>query len=201
MDDPRSCQSAQGQREGLSILCRNLAAVEVLQKKGASYRNSRLGATALNADHRAYRGGYLNLIKRHWLDWVRLLKSVRSGLPIGHDTTDSPDYRRQFTWAMHHRTMEIAPAIAAQARMGRAKTLLDLGGDEQMTEGCRIRLGQIASHQEGGGGLGGWDSGGINPESTSKSHRPPNTIKRKLKRPLIASAIKDAPTSESFVST
>jgi len=113
---------------GLSILCRNLAAVGVLQKKGANYRNSRLGATALNADHRPYRGGYLNLIKRHWTDWIRLSESVRSGLPIGHDVPDSPDYRRQFTWAMHHRTLEIAPAIAAQVHMGRTKTLLDLGG-------------------------------------------------------------------------
>lgn len=113
---------------GLSILCRNLAAVGVLQKKGDRYRNSRLGATALNADHRAYRGSYLNLIERHWGDWIRLLESVRSGLPIDHDVPDSPDYRREFTWAMHHRTLEIAPAIAAQVRMGRAKTLLDLGG-------------------------------------------------------------------------
>src|SRR5512139_601860 len=113
---------------GLGILCRNLAAAGVLQKKGPSYKNSRLGATALNADHRAYRGGYLDLIKRHWADWVRLLESVRSGLPVDHDIPDSPDYRRQFTWAMHHRTLEIAPAIAAQLHMGRAKTLLDLGG-------------------------------------------------------------------------
>jgi hypothetical protein len=113
---------------GLSIVCRNLAAVGVLHKQGASYRNSRLGATALNAEHRAYRGGYLDLIKRHWADWVRLLESVRSGLPINHDIPDSPDYRRQFTWAMHHRTLEIAPAIAAQIPLARSKTLLDLGG-------------------------------------------------------------------------
>jgi SAM-dependent methyltransferase len=113
---------------GLSILCRNLAAVGVLQKKGAGYRNSRLGATALNADHSAYRGGYLNLIKSHWGDWIRLLESVRSGLPIDHDTPDSPDYRRQFTWAMHHRTLEIAPAIAAQISFAGCTKLLDLGG-------------------------------------------------------------------------
>jgi SAM-dependent methyltransferase len=113
---------------GLSILCRNLAAAGVLQKRGAGYKNSRLGATALNAGHRAYRGGYLDLVKRHWADWVRLLESVRSGLPIDHDTPDSPDYRRQFTWAMHHRTLEIAPAIAAQIPLARSKTLLDLGG-------------------------------------------------------------------------
>lgn len=113
---------------GLSILCRNLAAVGVLQKRGAIYKNSRLGATALNANHHAYRGGYLNLIKSHWTDWIRLLESVQSGLPIDHDIPDNLDYRRQFTWAMHHRTLEVAPAIAAQLHMSCDKTLLDLGG-------------------------------------------------------------------------
>ncbi|MBX3326326.1 MAG: class I SAM-dependent methyltransferase [Nitrospira sp.] len=113
---------------GLSILCRNLASAGLLRKRGSVYRNSTLGATALNANHRAYRGGYLNLIRSHWTDWLRLVESVRSGLPIDHDVPDGPDYRRQFTWAMHHRTLEIAPAIAAQLQLGQAQTLLDLGG-------------------------------------------------------------------------
>ncbi|MDR4464188.1 MAG: methyltransferase [Nitrospira sp.] len=113
---------------GLSILCRNLAAVGMLQKKGPLFRNSRLSATALNRNHRAYRGGYLSLMQTHWQDWGRLLESVRSGLPIDHNIPDPPNYRRQFTWAMHHRTLEIAPVIAAQIRLGRARTLLDLGG-------------------------------------------------------------------------
>jgi SAM-dependent methyltransferase len=113
---------------GLSILCRNLAAAGVLQKKGPIYKNGRLSATSLNRNHPAYRGGYLALMQTHWQDWGRLVESVRSGLPIDHDIPDTPDYRRQFTWAMHHRTLEIAPAIAAQVRLGRARTLLDLGG-------------------------------------------------------------------------
>jgi SAM-dependent methyltransferase len=113
---------------GLSILCRNLAAAGLLKKKGPLYTNRGLSATALNRNHRAYRGGYLGLMQTHWHDWVRLVESVRSGLPIDHDIPDTPDYRRQFTWAMHHRTLEIAPAIAAQVRLGQARTLLDLGG-------------------------------------------------------------------------
>lgn len=100
----------------------------VLIKKGATYTNSRLGATALNANHAAYRGGYLDLIKSHWGDWCRLQESIRTGLPIDHDVPDSPEWRRRFTWAMHHRTLEIAPAITAQVKLGRADTLLDLGG-------------------------------------------------------------------------
>lgn len=113
---------------GLSILCRNLASAGVLRKRGSVYRNSTLGATALNADHRAYRGSYLTLIRSHWTDWTRLVESVRSGLPLDHDVPDGPDHRRQFTWAMHHRTVEIAPAIATQLHLGQAQTLLDLGG-------------------------------------------------------------------------
>lgn len=113
---------------GLAILCRNLAMAGVLLKRGARYQNTRLGRTALNANHPAYRGGYVDLIKRHWHDWCRLPESIRSGLPIDHDVPDSPEWRRRFTWAMHHRTLEIAPAIAAQVKLGRAGTLLDLGG-------------------------------------------------------------------------
>ncbi|THI83799.1 MAG: methyltransferase [Nitrospira sp. CG24A] len=113
---------------GLTILCRNLAMAGLLKKRGEIYRNSRLGATALNAHHPAYRGAYLRLITSHWTDWGRLPESVKSGLPLDHDELEGPDYRRRFTWAMHHRTVEIAPKIVAQIDLRGARTLLDLGG-------------------------------------------------------------------------
>lgn len=113
---------------GLSILCRNLAMAGLLRKQGERYANSRLGASLLNAHHPAYRDSYLELMKNHWADWSRLPESVRSGLPIDHAVPDDPAYRRRFTWAMHHRTLETAPAIAAQLNLRQAKTLLDLGG-------------------------------------------------------------------------
>ena len=113
---------------GLAILCRNLAMAGLLKKQGETYRNSRLGATALNAHHPTYRGDYLQLITSHWADWGRLLESVKTGLPLDHDEPDEPDYRRRFTWAMHHRTLETAPKIAAQIDLRDARTLLDLGG-------------------------------------------------------------------------
>ena len=113
---------------GLSILCRNLAMAGLLHKKGDQYRNSRLAATALNADHPAYRGSYLNLIANHWKDWLRITESIRTGQPLNKDEPEEPDYRRNFTWAMHHRTLETAPMIAAQLSLNGAKTLLDLGG-------------------------------------------------------------------------
>ncbi|HET7209574.1 MAG TPA: methyltransferase [Terriglobales bacterium] len=113
---------------GLSILCRNLAMAGLLHKKGNQYRNSRLSATALNADDPDYRGSYLDLITNHWTDWLRLMESVRTGEPLHKDEPEAPDYRRNFTWAMHHRTLETAPMIAAQLPLKGAKMLLDLGG-------------------------------------------------------------------------
>jgi SAM-dependent methyltransferase len=113
---------------GLSILCRNLAMAGLLRKKGESYRNSPLAATALNADDPTYRGNYLQLITNHADDWLRLAESVRTGEPLDKDEPEAPDYRRQFTWAMHHRTLETAPMIAGQLSLKKAKTLLDLGG-------------------------------------------------------------------------
>ncbi|NWF72715.1 MAG: methyltransferase [Nitrospirae bacterium] len=113
---------------GLAILCRNLAMAGLLKKSGETYRNSRLSATALNAQHPAYRGDYLKLIISHWADWGRLLESVKSGLPLDHGEPDEPDHRRRFTWAMHHRTLDTAPKIAAQIDLRGARTLLDLGG-------------------------------------------------------------------------
>ena len=113
---------------GLAILCRNLAMAGLLKKKGETYTNSRLGATALNAQHPAYRGDYLRLITSHWADWGRLLESVKTGLPLDHGEPEKPGYRHRFTWAMHHRTLETAPKIAAQIDLRGARTLLDLGG-------------------------------------------------------------------------
>ena len=113
---------------GLSILCRNLATAGLLQKQGSRYRNSALAATALNADDPAYRGSYLRLIRNHSNDWLRLMESVKTGEPLDKDEPEAPDYRRQFTWAMHHRTLETAPMIAAQLSLKGVKTLLDLGG-------------------------------------------------------------------------
>src|SRR5690242_950948 len=61
---------------GLSILCRNLAMAGLLKKKGDAYSNSRLAATALNAEDSAYRGSYLQLMTNHADEWLRLGDSV-----------------------------------------------------------------------------------------------------------------------------
>jgi SAM-dependent methyltransferase len=113
----------------VDILCRNLASAGVLVKTGKRYRNGKVAAATLNAHSPDYRGGYLELIRDQWNDWGRLTESVRTGRPVP-DTGDpnEPEYRRRFSWAMHHRSLDVAPRVASQIDLKGARTLLDLGG-------------------------------------------------------------------------
>jgi len=113
---------------GLDILCRNLAALGLLVKRGSSYRNTPLARTELNRRSPSYRGAYLDLITNHWDDFTQLTGSVRSGKPLDADEPESPAWRRSFTWAMHHRSREQAQTVARFLDLRRARTLLDLGG-------------------------------------------------------------------------
>ncbi len=115
-------------RRGLEILCRNLATAGLLTKRESRYRNTRLGLGELTAKSPRYRGAYLDLIRGHWDDWSQLTRSVRRGRPVEGEAPDNPAYRRRFSWAMHHRSKDIAPKVAAQIDLRGARSLLDLGG-------------------------------------------------------------------------
>jgi SAM-dependent methyltransferase len=114
---------------GLDILCRNLASAGILVKQRQMYRNGPVAATTLNAKSPDYRRGYINLMRDQWTDWGKLTKSVRTGRPVEDDQSpDDAAYRREFSWAMHHRSVDVAPAVAAQINLKGVGTLLDLGG-------------------------------------------------------------------------
>jgi SAM-dependent methyltransferase len=114
---------------GVDMLCRNLAWAGLLIKTGFRYRNSPFARKELNRKSPACRWAYLDLLRGHWDAWSRLTRSVRLGRPVeGNDDPDDAAYRRRFTWAMHDRSRDVAPKIAAQINLRGVRTLLDLGG-------------------------------------------------------------------------
>jgi len=114
---------------GVDILCRNLASLGLLDVQNGRYKNSPLGATALNKKHPEYRGAYLSLLQRHWDEWSQLTDSVKSGKPLpDNEPIPEEEHRRAFTWAMHHRSRDMAPRIAKHIDLRGATTLLDVGG-------------------------------------------------------------------------
>lgn len=70
----------------------------------------------------------MELLKSQWTDWSRLTEAVRCGRPIGHDEPEAADYRGRFTWAMHHRSVDVAAKVAAGIDLRKTSRLLDLGG-------------------------------------------------------------------------
>lgn len=121
-------KSIKASERGTDILCRNLASVGLLIKRGTRYCSGTLGRTILNANHQEYRGNYLDLLREQWNDWSLLTESVKSGRPVEDQGPEDPEYRRSFTWAMHYRSMDLSKQVAKQLNFQAARSLLDVGG-------------------------------------------------------------------------
>ncbi len=125
---PALARRVRADPRGLGILCRNLATAGLLQKRGDRYRASSFARRELNAKSPAFRSAYLDLIRTQWDDWSQLTDCVRKGQPVEREDPDEPEYRRRFSWAMHQRSLHVAPRVAAALDLKDARTLLDLGG-------------------------------------------------------------------------
>ena len=113
---------------GLHILCRNLASVGLLVPALGRYRTSVMVNRFLQKESADYRGDYLRLMQRQWGEWSRLTEVVKTGIPVDSQEPETPEYRRSFSWAMHHRSQNPAQQVAKQVSMKTARSLLDLGG-------------------------------------------------------------------------
>jgi SAM-dependent methyltransferase len=97
-------------------------------KSQGGYRASTFANTYLQKCSKEFRGDYLALMQRQWKEWSRLTEVVTSGIPVDSQEPETPEYRRSFTWAMHHRSQEPAQQVAEQVSMKTARSFLDLGG-------------------------------------------------------------------------
>jgi ubiquinone/menaquinone biosynthesis C-methylase UbiE/predicted transcriptional regulator len=115
-------------QRGLDILCRSLASAGLLKKAQGGYQVSRFAKRYLQKNSKEFRGDYLALMQRQWKEWSRLTEVVTSGVPADSEEPETPEYRRSFSWAMHHRSQEPAQQVAQQISMKSARSFLDLGG-------------------------------------------------------------------------
>ena len=118
----------QTSQRGLEILCRSLASTGLLVKSPTGYQASPFAKRYLQKNSKDFRGDYLALMQRQWNEWSRLTDVVRSGVPVDSQEPETPEYRRSFSWAMHHRSQEPAKQVAQQIAMKSARSFLDLGG-------------------------------------------------------------------------
>ncbi len=125
---PQLAKRVRVSQRGLAILCRNLASVGLLAKAQSRYRISHFSKKYLLETSQDFRGEYVKLMQRQWSEWSLLTEVIRAGHPLDSQEPETPEYRRSFTWAMHHRSMDTAKDVAQQVALKGVRSLLDLGG-------------------------------------------------------------------------
>lgn len=112
-----------------------LAALGVIEKDGARYRNSPDAQRFFDRASRHYRGAFLRHIARYWPQWTALTDVVCTGEVKPRGRRDGGT-AADFAWAMHdlsiERAQEVASVLWDSERYRRAgdlrTTALDLGG-------------------------------------------------------------------------
>jgi len=125
---PQLSKRVKVSQRGIAILCRNLASVGLLSKSRSGYRITHFSKRYLQKTSPDFRGEYLTLMQRQWSEWSHLTEVIRAGQPLDSLEPETPEYRRSFTWAMHHRSIQPARDVAQQISLKGTYSLLDLGG-------------------------------------------------------------------------
>ncbi len=125
---PSLAKRLKASSRGTEILCRNLASGGLLTKSSKGYACSPFTKKYLQEASSDYREAYINLMHRQWGEWSLLTEAIRTGKPVDADEPDTDEYRRSFSWAMHHRSLEPAAQVAKQIPLRGAESFLDLGG-------------------------------------------------------------------------
>lgn len=125
---PQLARRVRVSQRGLAILCRILSSVGLLVTSRSRYRVTPFSQRYLQKTSPDFRGEYLLLLQGQWKEWSHLTDVIRTGGPLDKQEPETSEYRRSFTWAMHHRSMQPAREVAQQIALNGAQFLLDLGG-------------------------------------------------------------------------
>lgn len=115
-------------QRGMELLLNGLAAMDLLEKAGGSYRNSPLAAAYLDRNQPDY-VGHIIMHHHHLVEgWSRLDEAVISGHPVATGSHGEEVERESFQLGMFNLARAIAPAISAGIDLAGRRHLLDLGG-------------------------------------------------------------------------
>ncbi len=113
---------------GAGLMLDALAALGLLEKHGAGYRNSPAASAHLVPERPEYLGHFLDHTRRTWPRWERLPEVLRTGISAkqGRHRALSDEWR-DYVLGMDEVARLNAPAVAAAAGLHGKRHLLDLG--------------------------------------------------------------------------
>src|SRR2546427_8037890 len=115
--------------EGMFLLLNALVGLGLLTLRKGRYSNTPLSLRHLDRRSLEAISNLLWLLGHHWKDWTGIPHALRHGRPGWDPITETPEFRRRFSLAMHERSfMLAAPTVATFRLPSRARRFLDLGG-------------------------------------------------------------------------
>jgi SAM-dependent methyltransferase len=123
------CRRCKADPEGMFLLLNALVGLGLLTLRKGRYYNTLLARRHLDRRSPEAISNLLWLLGHHWKDWTDIPDAVRHGRPGWDPITETPEFRRRFSLAMHERSfMLAAPTVATLRLPPKARRFLDLGG-------------------------------------------------------------------------
>src|SRR2546426_7251415 len=115
--------------EGMFLLLNALVGLGLLTLRKRRYYNTLLARRHLDRRRPEAISNLLWLLGHHWKDWTDIPHALRHGRPGWDPITETPEFRRRFSLAMHERSFMLAqPTVATFRLPPKARRFLDLGG-------------------------------------------------------------------------
>src|SRR6266849_3132381 len=115
--------------EGMFLLLNALVGLSLLTLQKGRYYNTLLARRHLDRRSPEAISNLLWLLGHHWKDWTDIPHAIRHGRPGWDPITETTEFRRRFSLAMHERSFMLAePTVATLRLPPRARRFLDLGG-------------------------------------------------------------------------
>src|SRR2546425_3347993 len=115
--------------EGMFLLLNALVGLGLLTLRKERYYNTPLARRHLDRRSPEAISNLLWLLGHHWKDWTDIPHALRHGRPGWDPITETPEFRRRFSLAMHERSFMLAePTVATFRLPPKARRFLDLGG-------------------------------------------------------------------------
>jgi SAM-dependent methyltransferase len=115
--------------EGMFLLLNALVGLGLLILRKERYYNTRLARRHLDRRSPEAISNLLWLLGHHWKDWTDIPHSLRHGRPGWDPITETPEFRRRFSLAMHERSFMLAePTVDTFRLPPKTRRFLDLGG-------------------------------------------------------------------------
>src|SRR2546427_7025120 len=103
--------------EGMFLLLNALVGLGLLTLRKRRYYNTLLARRHLDRRSPEAISNLLWLLGHHWKDWTDIPHALRHGRPGWDPITETPEFRRRFSLAMHERSFMLAQPTVATFRL------------------------------------------------------------------------------------